>query len=68
MLADDEVYIEILNDYRRGRLTADEAAQEMLDTMKSRNEPLNIQVSEDIKPVLEALGYLLRGQPPSGSE
>jgi len=65
MVADDEVYIHILKDYQQGRLTAEEAAQEILTTMSARNEPLNIQVGKEVKPVFEALGHLLRNRRPS---
>jgi hypothetical protein len=63
---DDEVYLEILNDYRQGRLTPEEAAQEVFDTLRARNEPLNIQVGKDVQPVFEILGRLVRNaHPPS---
>jgi len=65
MVEDDEVYFHILNDYRHGRLNANEAAQEMLDTMRARNQPLTIQVSKDVRPVFDALGELIRRREPS---
>ena len=59
------MYFHILQDYQQGRLTAEEAAQEILDTMSARNEPLNVQVGKEVRPVFEALGHLLRNRPRS---
>jgi hypothetical protein len=61
------VYFYILEDYRRGELSAEEAAQEILEHLGKGSEWVNQAFGDDTKPVFVALERLMREKPPSAS-
>ena len=68
MRSDFGVYFHIIEDYRRGALTAEEAAQEILENIRKGAEWVNTAYGDDAKPVWVALGRLMSEEPQSPPE
>jgi len=67
-MANDELYQHIIDDYLNGRLTAEEAAQEIHDGMRAGHGPFTMTAAPAIKKVFYALARLSGELPPTDGE